>query len=472
MSGDVEGPPLTLRWHEFSRNIGTTSALFRTEKTFSDVTLIVENMKVEAHKFILGSCSSFFLEMLQYSQHPHPLVYLRGVQHKQLLSLLDFMYHGETRVEQDDLPTFLKTAEDLQVKGLTERHEGENNSASPSPCQSPVQRLEFPQNQEDKEREEYSSKEITPMAVDETNRKNVPDSGVEKFVPVTTSSKSSKRNRQENLEMKTNKFKKGSEKDLHMERREEYEPTVRKIIDELIPNVTETEQERTVSGLFKSATTDAEGDIEALKNQIQPEERHKEVENVSTTITDATDDTISEVERILQESKKILGEERDNEVFDVSDGNISSSGSETLLPESSKPLPARRKSRSKKPPLNTVMRERQLMKFVHKTKTPIQIPGNIPLPDIVCPDQVADNVVKKTAANFSVSSDLVVEPEFPITPEKSFQPSEKDKQVIACLVVKLTGVQGWRCTMCRQTFLSKSETEEHVGINHVLGNLN
>jgi len=470
MSEDVGGPPLTLRWHEFSRNIGATSALFRTEKTFSDVTLIVENMKVEAHKFILGSCSSLFLEMLQYSQHPHPLVYLRGVQHKQLLSLLDFMYHGETRVEQDDLPTFLKTAEDLQVKGLTERQEVEKDL--PSPCQSPVQRLEFPQNHIDKEREEYSSKEITPMAIDETNRYKLPDTEVEEVVQVTTSSKSSKRNRQENLEMRTNKLKKGNGKDLDLERRKEYEPTVRKIIDELIPNV--TERERKVSGLFKSAITAAEGEIEALKNQMQPEERHKEVEDVSTTITDATDDTISEVERILQETKKILGEERDNDVCDVSDGNISSSGSETLPSESSRPLPERRKSRFKKPPLNTVMRERQLMKFVEKTKTPMQIPGNIPLPEVVSPDQVAesDNVVKKASANASVSSELAVEPEFPITPEKPFQPSEKDKQVIACLVVKLTGVQGWRCTMCRQTFLSKSETEKHVGINHVLGNLN
>ena len=58
-----------------------------------------------------------------------------------------------------------------------------------------------------------------------------------------------------------------------------------------------------------------------------------------------------------------------------------------------------------------------------------------------------------------------------LTPAKVFQPSDKDRQVIACLVAKLTGSQGWRCTMCRQIFSSKAETEEHVGVSHVQGQL-
>lgn len=38
-------------------------------------------------------------------------------------SLLDFMYRGEVSVDQDRLTAFLKVAESLRIKGLTEVHE-------------------------------------------------------------------------------------------------------------------------------------------------------------------------------------------------------------------------------------------------------------------------------------------------------------------------------------------------------------
>ena len=40
--------PLTLRWHEFSSNMASTSASFRTREAFTDLTLVVENSKVGA----------------------------------------------------------------------------------------------------------------------------------------------------------------------------------------------------------------------------------------------------------------------------------------------------------------------------------------------------------------------------------------------------------------------------------------
>ena len=52
--------------------------------------------------------------------HQHPLLYLKGVDFPNLQSVLNFMYHGEVNIAQEELNSFLAVAEDLQVKGLTQ----------------------------------------------------------------------------------------------------------------------------------------------------------------------------------------------------------------------------------------------------------------------------------------------------------------------------------------------------------------
>merc|ERR1712025_881752 len=56
-------------------------------------------------------------------KHEHPLVYMRGVRYSDLISVLDFMYHGEVSVAQEELNSFLSVAEELKVKGLTQKNE-------------------------------------------------------------------------------------------------------------------------------------------------------------------------------------------------------------------------------------------------------------------------------------------------------------------------------------------------------------
>ena len=52
------------------------------------------------------------------TSHHHPVVYLRGVRSEDLLSLLDFIYHGEASVAEADLDRFVEVAEEFQVRGL------------------------------------------------------------------------------------------------------------------------------------------------------------------------------------------------------------------------------------------------------------------------------------------------------------------------------------------------------------------
>ena len=107
-----------LRWNDFERNISSAFKDIRDEKEFFDITIACEDEQLQAHKVILSACSPFFKKVLCRNHHQHPLLYLKGVSYKDMESVLNFMYHGEVNVAQDDLNSFLQVAEDLRVKGI------------------------------------------------------------------------------------------------------------------------------------------------------------------------------------------------------------------------------------------------------------------------------------------------------------------------------------------------------------------
>ena len=85
-----------------------------------DVTLASEDGKqIEAHKVILAMSSPFFQNILKRNKHPHPLIYMRGVNSEELVAIVDFLYRGEANVYQESLDRFLAIAEELQLEGLT-----------------------------------------------------------------------------------------------------------------------------------------------------------------------------------------------------------------------------------------------------------------------------------------------------------------------------------------------------------------
>ena len=111
---------LCLQWNDFKANANSAFGRFRDDKEFTDVTLACEDgQQMEAHKVILAASSPFLDQILQRNKHPHPLIYLKGFQSQDLLSILDFLYFGEANVYQEDLDSFLAIAEELKLKGLT-----------------------------------------------------------------------------------------------------------------------------------------------------------------------------------------------------------------------------------------------------------------------------------------------------------------------------------------------------------------
>ena len=91
------------------------------DQDFSDVTLAtVDNQQIRAHKVILSSNSSFFRNILLNNPHPNPLIYLKGIRHKELEMVMQFIYLGQCQVGQEELNAFIATGKDLAVNGLLE----------------------------------------------------------------------------------------------------------------------------------------------------------------------------------------------------------------------------------------------------------------------------------------------------------------------------------------------------------------
>jgi len=122
-----------LRWNDFENNISQAFKELRDDKDFFDVTLACDDEQIQAHKLILSACSPFFRNILRRNPHQHPLLYLKGVKFTDLQSVLNFMYHGEVNVAQEELNSFLAVAEELRVKGLTQNNQ---QSSMPKPKQS------------------------------------------------------------------------------------------------------------------------------------------------------------------------------------------------------------------------------------------------------------------------------------------------------------------------------------------------
>ena len=112
---------LCLQWKDFQGNLTSAFRDLRDDKEFTDVTLASEDgQQLEAHKVVLISSSPFFRHLLQRNKHPHPLIYMRGVKSKDLVTITQLLYQGEANVYQENLDSFLAIAEELQLKGLYE----------------------------------------------------------------------------------------------------------------------------------------------------------------------------------------------------------------------------------------------------------------------------------------------------------------------------------------------------------------
>jgi len=128
-----------LRWNDFESNLSSAFLELRNDADLCDVTLATDEDSVGAHKLVLSACSPQLKEMIRKhirlsggNTSQNMMIYLRGVRHADLVSVLEFMYCGSVNVAQEDLNSFLAVAEDLKVKGLTQNSNNKEMAGSKS----------------------------------------------------------------------------------------------------------------------------------------------------------------------------------------------------------------------------------------------------------------------------------------------------------------------------------------------------
>ncbi|XP_012057202.1 PREDICTED: protein tramtrack, beta isoform-like [Atta cephalotes] len=110
----------SLRWNNYLKHITCAFETLRSDEDLVDVTLSCEGKKIRAHKMLLSACSTYFRDLFKENPCQHPIIIFRNVKFDDLAALVDFMYQGEVNVIQEQLASFLTTAELLAVQGLTD----------------------------------------------------------------------------------------------------------------------------------------------------------------------------------------------------------------------------------------------------------------------------------------------------------------------------------------------------------------
>ena len=118
---------LNLTWPNFSDHVKDVFQDVMTSADFTDVTIVCDDQEqFRAHKLVLSACSPVFKRIISCLSTKDAVIYMKGVMHKEMKSILEFIYLGQSTFYEDRLEDFLKVARELDIKEISE------NRKSPS----------------------------------------------------------------------------------------------------------------------------------------------------------------------------------------------------------------------------------------------------------------------------------------------------------------------------------------------------
>ncbi|XP_017876648.1 zinc finger and BTB domain-containing protein 14-like isoform X2 [Ceratina calcarata] len=120
-----------LTWNNHLANLsGLFEGLYKSG-SLTDTTLACQGGMLRAHRLVLAACSPYFERVFKEHYGEQPILILKGVAVEEMECLLDFMYRGSIDVAEEHLPSLIKTATDLEIRGLSGDQRNQENSRSP-----------------------------------------------------------------------------------------------------------------------------------------------------------------------------------------------------------------------------------------------------------------------------------------------------------------------------------------------------
>ena len=125
----------SLTWQSFQSHVENFLKDLFSSTHFTDVTLVSEDMqRVKAHKNVLSVCSPVFKELLLLDEtNNQSIIFLKGVQSQELEAILQFIYLGQTTLQEERVSQFLETASSLRIKGLSQNDAQQKSFCSSTP---------------------------------------------------------------------------------------------------------------------------------------------------------------------------------------------------------------------------------------------------------------------------------------------------------------------------------------------------
>ena len=119
MAIDMDAQKIQFSWDNFLGNLQRSFQDLYRDPEFADVTLLSDDLvSIQSHRVILSSSSPLLNKILSFN---NPVLYLKGVRNEELKPLLEFIYTGSVKIEENNVNNFMKTAKDLQIKGLSSK---------------------------------------------------------------------------------------------------------------------------------------------------------------------------------------------------------------------------------------------------------------------------------------------------------------------------------------------------------------
>ena len=120
-----------LSWQTYSDHLHEMLHKMLKTNELTDVTLVCDDKRqIKAHKIVLSACSPVFKGIINDIPQNNSVIYLRGIQHQEMESILEFMYLGVATFYQERMNEFLNVAKNLEIKEVSNNVEFDNENES------------------------------------------------------------------------------------------------------------------------------------------------------------------------------------------------------------------------------------------------------------------------------------------------------------------------------------------------------